>query len=90
MRVAARATRTVVQRDGALLTTDEVQKHGPEVMVAIKQELETWVKHGCISRRTRTLARNIIDAKWVAQWTVEQDASSVHKHSNQDRQLFGK
>jgi hypothetical protein len=33
----------VIQRDDALLTPDEVKKHWPEVMSAIKQELETSV-----------------------------------------------
>ena len=54
---------TVVQRDDALLTPEEVQKNWPAVMAAIKQELETWVKYGCMSRKKRKLARNIIDCK---------------------------
>ena len=56
---------TVVQRDDALLTTEEVQNNRPAVVAAIKQELETWVKFGCISRKKRKLARNLIDVKWV-------------------------
>ena len=57
------SAQAVVKRDDALLTQDEVQKHWSEVMVAIKQELETWVKYGCISRKPRKMARNIIDVK---------------------------
>ena len=38
---ASCTTRTVVQRDDALLATDKVQTHWPVVMAAIKQELET-------------------------------------------------
>ncbi|MFM7984854.1 MAG: hypothetical protein ACKPKO_36595, partial [Candidatus Fonsibacter sp.] len=45
------AAQAVVKRDDALLTQEEVQKHWPAVLVAIKQELETWVKYGCISRK---------------------------------------
>ena len=33
----------VVKRDDALLTQDECKKHWSEVLVASKQELETWV-----------------------------------------------
>ena len=42
---ATGTTQTVIQRDDALLTQYEVNKHWPEVMSAIKQELETWVKY---------------------------------------------
>ena len=41
--------------------------------MAIKQELKTWVKYGCISRKMRNLARNIIDVKWVIKWKFEQE-----------------
>jgi len=58
------SSQKVVQRDDALLTPEEVQKNWKEVMVAIKQELETWVKYGCVSRKKRRDARNIIDVKW--------------------------
>ncbi|MFM7989941.1 MAG: hypothetical protein ACKPKO_62570, partial [Candidatus Fonsibacter sp.] len=68
-----------VKRDDALLTQEEVQKHWSAVLVAIKQELETWVKYGCISRKSRKLARNIIDVKWVIKWKVEQTARSVQE-----------
>ncbi|MFM7986496.1 MAG: hypothetical protein ACKPKO_45005, partial [Candidatus Fonsibacter sp.] len=54
----------VVKRDDALLTQDEVQKHWPEFLVAIKQELDTWVKYGCINRKQRKMARNLIDVKF--------------------------
>ena len=53
-----------MQRDDALLMPEEVQKNWKEVMVAIKQELETWVKYGCVSRKKLRDARNIIDVKW--------------------------
>ena len=76
---ATGTAKTAVQRDDALLTPGEVQKHWPEVTVAIKQELETWVKYGCISRKLRNLARNIIDVKWVIKWKFEQDARSAQE-----------
>ncbi|MFM7989285.1 MAG: hypothetical protein ACKPKO_59225, partial [Candidatus Fonsibacter sp.] len=73
------AAQAVVKRDDALLTQEEVQKHWPAVLAAIKQELETWVKYGCISRKPRKLARNIIDVKWVIKWKFEQTARSVQE-----------
>eukprot|EP00969_Alexandrium_andersonii_P282978 12509209-Alexandrium_andersonii.AAC.1 len=48
-------------------------------MAAIKVELETWVKYGCISRKKRSMARNIIDVKWVLKWKHEQQARSVEE-----------
>ena len=47
-------------------------------MVAIKQERETWVKHGCISRKNREAARNTIDVKRGLKWKCEPDARTVH------------
>ena len=47
------SAQAVVKRDDAILTQEEVQKHWSEVLVAIKQELETWVKYGCVSRKPR-------------------------------------
>ena len=68
---------TVVKRDDALLGQDEVNARWPEVMAAIKAELETWVDHKCISRKQRSQARNIIDVKWVLKWKHQQEARSV-------------
>eukprot|EP00969_Alexandrium_andersonii_P107688 4750759-Alexandrium_andersonii.AAC.1 len=34
-------------------------------MSALKIELETWAKYGCISRKKLSQARNAIDVKWV-------------------------
>ena len=76
---ATGAARAVVQRDDALLTADEVQKHWPEVMTAIKQEPATRAKNGCTSRTQRKLSRNILDVEWVVKWKFEQDARSVHE-----------
>ena len=76
---ATGATQTVIQRDDALLTPDEVTRNWPEFPSAIKQELETWVKYGCISRKKRSCSRNIIDLKWVIKLKFEQAARSVHE-----------
>jgi len=48
----------------------------------MKKELETWVKLGCISRKARSNARNIIDCRWVLKWKLDadtQDAASQAK-----------
>ena len=53
---ATGTTKTGAQRGDARLTPVEVQKHWPELMVAIIQELETWAKHSCASvARSATL-----------------------------------
>ena len=68
---------TVVEREDALLTPEETNKHWPAVLTAMYEELQTWVKYGCISRKPRNQARNIIDVKWVKKWKFEQAARSV-------------
>ena len=76
---ASGTAQTVVQRDDALPTPEEVQNNWQSVMAAIKQELENWVQSGCICRKKRKLARNIIDVRYVLKWKFEQDARSVQE-----------
>ena len=59
---------TVVQRDSALLKPDEVLKNWPQVLQSIQAELETWAKHGCISRKARAKVRGSTDVTWVLKW----------------------
>ena len=73
------SSRKVAQRDDALLLPNKVQKNWKEVVVAIKQELETWVKHGCVSRRKRTDAQNVIDVKRVIKLKIGPDARSAQE-----------
>ena len=68
---------TVVEREDALRTPEETNEHWPAVLTAMYEELQTWVKYGCISRKPRNQARNIIDVKWVKKWKFEQAARSV-------------
>ena len=70
----------VVDRADHELTSDEIKSHWPEVMSAIKKELETWLKYNCISRKARQSSRNIIDCRWVHKWKLDadtQDAASM-------------
>ena len=55
----------VVDRPDAVLTPEEVRTHWPEVVAAMKKELETWIDLQCICRKPRRQARNIIDVRWV-------------------------
>ena len=57
--------KAVIERDTDLLTSDEVYKHREEVSAAILAELKTWLKYKCFERRKRSIARNIVDCKWV-------------------------
>jgi hypothetical protein len=65
------ARRAVVQRDDDILTKDEEFKHKVEVEAAMLQELKTWAKFECFSRKLRKQARNIIDCRWVLKWKWE-------------------
>ena len=67
----------VLKRDDALVTKEELQVHEKEVQAAIQKELETWVKHGCISRRPRAGARNVIDVRWVYKWKIDSEVRGV-------------
>ena len=67
----------VVKRDDDLLTPEEVNKHWPEVVVAMEKELKTWAKLKCISRKARREARNIIDTRWVLKWKWDQPTVSA-------------
>ena len=52
-----------VERDDDLLTAEEVKQHHDAVRAAVLKELLTWAKMQCMSRRERSIARNIIDCK---------------------------
>ena len=72
-KTSATGTRRVVtQRDDDLLTPAEVKERWPEVEKAMLQELQTWAKLKCFSRKPRHSARNIIDVRWVLKnkWEV--------------------
>jgi len=66
--------KAVVDRADHILTPQETKDHWPEVIAAMKKELETWVKLKCISRKPRDTARNVIDVRWVLKW--KQDAET--------------
>ena len=55
----------VVSTDSDLLTADEVKQHRTQVLEAMRLELATWHRHDCFERRSRRIARNIIDCRWV-------------------------
>ena len=70
--------KTVIDRDTDLLTPAEVKTHWQLVVQAMYDELKLWVDNGCISRKQRRLARNIIDCRWVLKWKwVMVDGKSV-------------
>ena len=57
--------RAVVQRDGDVMTHEQVNEQWPEVEQAMLKELQTWATLKCCSRKLRKDARNIIDVRWV-------------------------
>lgn len=63
--------RAVIKRQDDTLTKEEIEKHRKEVDSAMKEELLTWMKHKCFSRKQRRHARNIIDSRWVLKWKFE-------------------
>ena len=64
---ASEAAQTVVQRNDALLTIENPNMR-PIVVQNIRQEPDTWIRHGCTSRRKRKRARNAIVVKWALTW----------------------
>ena len=74
--------KAVVDRVDSNLTPEQIRQRWPEVVAAMKKELETWIQLKCISRKARHGARNIIDCRWVHKNKVDidtQDASSTEK-----------
>jgi hypothetical protein len=69
--------RAVVKRDDDILTPDEEVKHRKEVEAAMLQELQTWAKFKCFSRKPKREARNIIDCRWVLKWKWELAATEA-------------
>ena len=70
--------KAVIERDTDLLTPAETLEHREEVASAMLQELKTWQKYKCFSRRARSGAQNVIDCRWVLKWKyVEVNGKSV-------------
>jgi len=69
--------RAVVKRDDDTLTAAEIEQHKDEVDAAMLQELRTWSKFTCFSRKLRRDARNIIDCRWVLKWKWEHDVTDA-------------
>ena len=56
------AKKAVIERDTDILTKDEELKNRAEIRSAVLQELKTWAKYKCFSRKKRSQSRNIIDS----------------------------
>jgi hypothetical protein len=69
--LAAGAKKAVIERDTDLLTNEELAAHKEEVKAAILAELATWAKYECFSPKKRSVARNIIDSRFVFKWKYE-------------------
>ena len=75
----------IVKRDDDILSPQQVKDHWPEVSAAMLKELQTWAKLKCFSRKSRRLAHNIIDTKWVNKFkweiptTSAEDSGGGHK-----------
>ena len=67
----------VVDRPDHNLDASEMRKHWPEVAAAMKKELKTWVDLGCIARKPRAEARNIIDCRWVLKWKLDAETQAA-------------
>ena len=74
---ASATKRAVVQRDDDDLTAAEIIQYKDEIDAAMLQELKTWKKFNCFSRKARRDAKNIIDCRWVLKWKWDYDAVSV-------------
>ena len=62
-----------------MLTPDEIIKHKAEIEAAILEELKTWAKYKCFSRKDRNKAHNIIDCRWVLKWKYDREPLSAQE-----------
>ena len=74
--------KAVVERKDHNLSPTEINQNWTEVAAAMQKELKTWAEMGCICRKPRDQARNIIDCRWVLKWKEDaevKDASDSMK-----------
>ena len=67
----------VVDRPDQNLDPVAMRQHWPEVAAAMKKELKTWIDLGCIARKPRSNARNIIDCRWVCKWKLDAETQAA-------------
>ena len=73
--------RSVVERDIDLLSPSDYQQYRSEVITSTSEELGTWIKHECFVRRSRKLARNILDVRWVGKWKKVPSKTQANLHT---------
>ena len=58
-----------IEKNKQILTPDEVNEYWPDVLKNIYKELLVWSRNGCISRKPKKDAKNMLDCKFVITWT---------------------
>ena len=79
-------TQVSIEKNKQTLTPAEIRVHWPEILKSIMTELLTWAKNGCISRKPRNQARNIVDCKFVITWTWEMDTVTASESASKEKQ----
>ena len=64
----AGSKKAVIDRDTDILTKEEERVYHREILAAVREELEIWIKHACFKRRQRRGARNVMDSRFVYKW----------------------
>ena len=73
----------VVQRDDDTLTPEELKLRAQEVAASVLSAFKIWARLTCFSHRSRAMAKNIIDCRWIIKWKHEVAAVSVADASKQ-------
>ena len=59
------------------LSAADIRDHWPLVLVAIRLELASFLKHGVFERRLRAVATNVCSSRWVLRWKIIDKVRSV-------------
>ena len=77
------STQVSIEKNKQNLTPLEIRQHWSEILKSIQKELLVWAHNGCISRKPRNQAKNIVDCKFVITWTWELNTVSATESTKQ-------
>ena len=69
----------VIERAMHVLTFAEAKQHAEECRKSMIEELLCWISMKGWRRMRRTLARNLIDSRWVLKWKLQAQQGSGNK-----------
>jgi hypothetical protein len=75
--ISGEVQREIIQYETDVLSQQQIQERWTDIEAAVLNELQTWAKLKCLSRRPRSQARNILNTRWTFKFQSNQLESGL-------------